>query len=123
MILAIYIDDGLIIARDQDSMNKLLDGLKTEFEITHHKADMFLGIQIERTSDGSIFLHQEAYGKRILERFRLEEANPVTIPGDPHQELCTLQTEDENVTTAPYREAVGCLMYLSVATRPDITNN
>ncbi|KMQ90226.1 retrovirus-related pol polyprotein from transposon tnt 1-94 [Lasius niger] len=118
LILAIYIDDGLIVAQDQISINKLLSELEAKFEITHHNTNMFLGIHIERETDGSIFLHQEAYAKRVLQRFKMEEANPVAIPADPHQKLCPAQAGDESdVTTAPYREAVGSLMYLSVETR------
>lgn len=75
LILAIYIDDGLIVAQDQISINKLLSELEAKFEITHHNTNMFLGIHIERETDGSIFLHQEAYAKRVLQRFKMEEAN------------------------------------------------
>ena len=123
LILAIYIDDGLIVSQNHELIDKLLDGLKTEFEITHNDANLFLGMQIKRSSDGSIFLHQETYAKRILERCRLAEANPVTIPADPHQELSPLVQAggQSKLTAAPYRESVGSLMYLSVATRPDIT--
>ena len=123
LILAIYIDDGLIVSQNQALIDKLLDGLKTEFEMTHNDANLFLGIQIERALDGSIFLHQEIYAKRVLEQFRMEEANAVTIPADPHQELSPLvQAGDQSdSTTAPYREAVGSLMHSSVATKPDIT--
>lgn len=123
LILAIYIDDGIIISQSQAMIDKLLDSLGTEFEITHDDANLFLGMQIERSPDGLIFLHQETYAKRILERFNMDEANPVTIPADLHQELSPLvRTKDKNdSTTAPYREAVGSLIYLSVATRPDIT--
>lgn len=123
LILAIYIDDGFIVSQNQALIDKLLDGLKTEFEITHNDANLFLGMRIERASDGSIFLHQEIYVKRVLERFRMEESNAVIIPADPHQELSPLVKagDQSDSTTAPYREAVGSLMYLSVATRPDIT--
>lgn len=85
LILAIYIDDGLVAARDPSLIDKLLEELKNEFEITHNEANLFLGLHIEREADGSIFLHQEAYAKRIIERFRLEEANPVAIPADLNQ--------------------------------------
>lgn len=123
LILAIYIDDGLVASNDKKLIKKLLTGLRREFEITSNEANLFLRLQIERAGDGSIFLHQETYAEKILDRFRMENANPVTIPSDPHQELCpSAHTGGEKETTnAPYREAIGSLMYLSVATRPDIT--
>lgn len=116
LILVIYIDDGLVVAQDQELISNLLNELKGEFEITYHDANLFLGMHIERAPDGSIFLHQETYARRVFERFK-REANPVAIPADPHQELAQAGDQSE----APYREAVGSLMYLSVATRPHIT--
>ena len=97
--------------------------LKTEFEITHNDVNLFLGMHIEREADGSIFLHQETYARRVRERFRVEHANPVAISADPNQELFSPEQagDPQDIITAPYREAVGSLMYLSVATRPDIT--
>jgi tetrahydromethanopterin S-methyltransferase subunit G len=48
ILLAIYIDDELIIAEDRDQINKILDELQKEFEITHNEVNLFLGLQIER---------------------------------------------------------------------------
>lgn len=101
----------------------MLNELRREFKITSDKADMFLGLQIEREKDGSILLHQAAYIRRILNKFRMNEANSVSIPADPHQEMCTKMhfIDQDEVIRASYREAIGSLMYLSIATRPDIT--
>lgn len=55
LILAIYIDDGLIVAQDQKLISNLLNELRGEFEITYHDTNLFLGMHIERTPDGSIF--------------------------------------------------------------------
>jgi hypothetical protein len=123
ILLAIYIDDGLIIAEGREQINKILDELQKEFEITHNKVNLFLGLQIEQFPTGNIFVHQKAYARRVLQRFNMENANPVVIPTNPHDELGShihLTGEDE-CTTAPFREAIGSLMYLSVATRPDTT--
>ena len=51
LILAIYIDDGLIIAKDQSLIDKLLAELKTAFEITHNDVNLCLGMHIEREAD------------------------------------------------------------------------
>lgn len=101
----------------------MLNELRREFKIKDDKADIFLGLQIEREKDGSILLHQAAYTQRILNKFRMNEANSVSIPVDPHQEMCTkMHFIDQNeVTRAPYREAIRSLMYLFIVTRPDIT--
>jgi hypothetical protein len=53
-----------------------------------------------------------------LRRFRMDSANPVSTPIEKCEPLGI--TEESTSTSAPYREAVGCLMYLAVATRPDI---
>lgn len=87
LILAIYIDDGLIMSKNALLIDNLLSELQKKFEITSGKASLFLGLQIERGIDGSIFLHQKMYAEKVLDRFHMREANSVTIPADPHQQL------------------------------------
>lgn len=49
----------------------------------------------------------------------MEACNPVFIPSDPNQNLHDFG--DSKKSKYPYRELVGSLMYLAVATYPDIS--
>jgi hypothetical protein len=67
-------------------------------------------------------ISQEAYARRVLERFNMHNSNPVRAPfADTSQNALHLRTEDEDAGNQTwYREVVGCLMHLSVWTRPDL---
>lgn len=118
-ILALYIDDGLLASGDDVFVEAIEHHMKSEFEVEFTDVDMYLGIQVKRKSDGSIFIHQSNYVHKILKRFNMEDCKKVAIPADPNQ---VLHNQDGSLDTDfPYREAVGSLMYLSVATRPDIS--
>ncbi|KAH0818317.1 hypothetical protein GEV33_004473 [Tenebrio molitor] len=87
LILAIHIDDGLIAASRQSEIDKLLQELHQEFEITSNPVGTYLGLQIKRMDDGSIFLHQKVYAENVVQRFRMEHANSVKIPADQHHQM------------------------------------
>ena len=64
------------------SIKKLLAEFRKEFEVTSNEINTYLELQIERLADGSIFLHQEANIKKILQRFRIEDTNAIAIPAN-----------------------------------------
>ena len=68
----------------------------------------------------TIFVHQGENTRGILQKFGMADAKAVTVPADPQAVLHPVECEDECVTSVPYRESVGSLMYLAVTTRPDI---
>ncbi len=79
-------------------------------------ANYFIGLEIDQKLDGSIHVCQRASTKKILEKFRMMESYAVSTPAETQ-----VAQDDMNSTTVyPYREAVGSLMYLAIATRPDI---
>lgn len=58
------------------------------------------------------------YAKKVIERFGMQDAHPVSIPMEKNQ---ILDADTNGKTTVfPYREAVGSLLYLANGTRPDI---
>ncbi|XP_074378316.1 secreted RxLR effector protein 161-like [Apium graveolens] len=101
--------------------------LKTEFEMKDlGKTRFFLGIQVEHLSSG-ILVHQSTYTEKIIDRFYMDKAHPLTTPmvarsleveNDPFRP----RKEDENALgpKVPYLSAIGALMYLANNTRPDI---
>ncbi|KAL0837815.1 hypothetical protein Bca101_089705 [Brassica carinata] len=71
-----------------------------------------LGLQIEHSQKG-IFVHQSTYTKRVLKRFNMDKATPLSTPMVENEEILGPET--------PYLSAIGALMYLANCTRPDIS--
>lgn len=119
LILAVYVDDGFVVGTDKGSIEMVMEHLQREFEIRVMDANCFLGFQIDQHDDGSIFMHQTAYANKVLQKFRMDDCVPVCIPSDPNQVLNKF--DDSGASNFPYRHLVGSLMYLAIATRPDIS--
>lgn len=61
LFLAIYVDDGLIVGKNEAKINELLEKLEKKLEIKKfEEVDTFLGIRVTRTSE-FIKLDQEKY--------------------------------------------------------------
>ena len=120
LIIALYVDDGIVAASHTDDCRKFLADLTAEFKITAGPVSSFLGIEVKQYDDGSVFITQERYAEKVLEKFRMLESIPVgtpTVHEEDPKESVTKQYVGDNV---PYRAAVGSLMYLATGTRPDI---
>ena len=78
----------------------------------------FLEVEICRLKDESIFISQEKYIKNLLEKFNLSEANSVSTPIEVNWNANDFDNIECN---APFREAVGSLIFLQVVSRPDIS--
>lgn len=116
--LLLYVDDGLLLSLDSEVLKEVLDDLKANFDIKICDSSNFIGIEIEKCKD-YIFIHQTKYIEKMLQRFDMCDANPISIPADPHVTL-EKSSEPETDKAVPFREAVGSLMYVAVVTRPDV---
>lgn len=117
-ILAIHVDDGLVVSTNKACIEPVIDHLRNKFEIVVSEANYYLGYEIKRKSDGSIHLNQSAYTRKVLERFGMLEANPVATAVNNQQQLGAVEVKTP--VSFPYSEAVGSLMYLAIGTRPYI---
>ncbi|KAH9669014.1 hypothetical protein KPL70_021617 [Citrus sinensis] len=122
--LLLYVDDMLIASKDKSEIERLKNLLKVEFEMKDlGNPKRILGMDIIRDrSAGTLFLSQEKYIKKVLERFKMQDCKPVQTPLGPQFKLSAAPTsEDESqMNEFPYAQVVGSLMYAMVCTRSDI---
>ena len=78
-----------------------------------------LGINFELTEQG-ISLCQKQYLIKLLERYKLTEANTVTTPMDPNVKLVKDDSYSKKVDATQYQSMEGSLLHAARATRPDI---
>jgi len=119
IIVLVYIDDLLLVASSLAAIYQIKDALHKHFEMKHlGEAKVILGLEIRRDKAlGTLKLLQDKYAAQVLENFGMAECNPI---GTRLEVGLQLVKADESDDALPYREAVGSLMYLMVATRPDL---
>lgn len=120
--LALYVDDGLIFAKDRKTIDRVIGYLTKHFEIKTVNSACFVGLEIVQDKEtSSIFLHQRSYIKRVLERFRMMDCKAAATPLEVGHTLNKPETlQDEPTNDVPYAEAIGSLLYCAMGTRPDL---
>ena len=119
----------LIAAHDKAEINRLKSQLSREFEMKDlGAAKKILGMVIHRDrSCCRLKLSQKGYIEKVLQRFGMDQAKPVSTPLAAHFKLSLkdapkTEVEVEHMSQVPYANAVGSLMYAMVCTRPDISH-
>ena len=91
-------------------------------------ASQILSIKIFRDKmNGKLWLSQESYIEKVLDKFNIGKAKPVSSPLGSHLKLSSKQSpssekEKEEMRKVPHALAVGSLMYAMVCTRLDIAH-
>lgn len=116
----LYVDDILIFCKNIEVINTVKKMLSREFEMLDMgKASSFLGMHIDQDIEkGTIVLSQSKYLERVLERFDMQNCKPKSTPMEKGLHL--ERVEENNCTNHPYHELIGCLIYATVTTRPDL---
>lgn len=116
VLIGLYVDDGLVASNTSTAGDEFIKELKTRFKITTRPASYFLGMEI-KAEKGKITLCQQAYIKKVLEKYGMTNCKPTPTPIIKQS---INDTEPDVDINFPYRQAVGALTYLTVGTRPDI---
>ena len=77
----LFVDDGLVMSKSGESVNKFINILKSRFDITTSERNVFVGVNIIRDrTKRLLFLHQSNYVNKVLNKFSMENENTVYTP-------------------------------------------
>ena len=120
--VAVYVDDLVIAGIDEEAIQTIKDQLRTNFDMKDMgQLNHFLGMKIvQDDQSNSVWVGQDRYVLDILSKYGMEKCKPALTPMDPGVKPKSQEDGDELFDQKIYQSAVGSLLFLSVATRPDI---
>jgi hypothetical protein len=122
--MPVYVDDLLLGSKSTEAIMRVKERLGAAFDVRDlGEADYFLSMKVERDrAAGTLSITQPKLTAELIEKFGMTESNGRMTPLSPALRLETPKEGEELDTTKyPYQELVGSLLYLSVCTRPDIS--
>ena len=121
VMLHMHVNDGLIVGRDHNQVNQLLEEIKRIYTIkVKERPTQHLGYTLDWKEDGSVHINQADFIYKILYDFNMHDSNPVRAPApmDLHK---IVASDSPPFNQKLFQKAVGMLNYLALHTRPDIT--
>lgn len=121
LIAAVYVDDVIIFGKDANEIDTVKQRLKEFHPMTDSgRVQKLLGIRFT-WMDGSIRLDQEAYAREVLDEFGMVDCNPSGSPMSPSMQLSLEDSPRlDRAEHKLFRRLIGRLIFMVVATRPDI---
>ena len=130
--VCLHVDDGLTACNSLPYLTYLKRKIREKWEIKDlGDIDLYLGMKVTRNrSTREIWISQQYYTESLIERWGMDDANPVYTPMEDH----LWKLKDAPLNALPelsklprpkfikqYQAIVGGLLYLAICTRPDIS--
>ena len=123
LMVGVHVYD-IIVSGAKDICDELFGQLKQRFPVKNlGELKMYTGCAFERDwKNGILEMNQTAFAKNMVEQYNIFATS--NIPGSPGVDLGPRKDGEpgSNEEFPKHRTLVGSLMWLSVATRPDIAN-
>lgn len=125
-IVLVYVDDLIVLTKDNRIMDSIYDLLSIKYDIKRlGPITKLLGVEFQFLSNSTLKMTQSSYIKQVANRFGIYADEPVSLPIPSSIILtrkdCPDNDKDKNcMKDIPYRELVGCLLFVAQRTRPDI---
>jgi hypothetical protein len=122
-ILGSFVDDTLYFSTDPTVAIQLKKDIQKHFDISDiGQASWCLGMQVQQT-DIAISIDQKPYIRDLAQSYSAELRTlrgKTHVPAPTSVKLRSSTATDELTDNTAYRRLIGSLMYIAVATRPDI---
>ncbi|POM63711.1 Polyprotein [Phytophthora palmivora] len=122
-----YVDDMIIAAKTVGEISEVKGTLNNAFKMKElGTAKFILGMEINHDRNAStLMIKQTRYIDDVAQHFGQKDAKPVGNPCSSNLKLSKAQlpgTVEERIEmqSKPYRSLIGCLLYITTCTRPDI---
>ena len=129
IVLALYVDDIVLVGDNLDMIRDIKDAFKDRFQMKDlGELQHYLGMRVTRTAD-AMTIDQTQYAKDVVKKFdrwipKSARKYKKNVPFYRDTKL----TRNEKMTGAqiryknkfPYQQVMGSLLYLAINTRPDI---
>lgn len=121
--LLIFVDDIVIAARSNDEIGAVKNLIASKFEIQDlGDVKQYLGLEVTKSTDGFYAICQSKYIRSVIADFGLEKAKDSSIPMRVDYGSTDNSGDDGLLlSNSQYQKLIGCLLFLSVNTRPDIS--
>ena len=113
-IISLWVDDTLIVSKTEAHLMQIKTRLNSRFKMTDlRKLSWFLGTWFD-CKNNTIKMNLSRY----IEKFRMADYKPCSTSGKI--DITKTSNKVDLIERKPYREIIGSLIYIMVATRPDI---
>lgn len=124
-LLLLYVDDLLLVTTDSsDTATRTKRALLSTYKMKDlGPVQRFLGIDV-MYENNDILLHQKHYVDQVLIRYQATAFRTAFTPLQVSIDLANGECEDKTLTPdlqKHYQSIVGSVMYLALATRPDLS--
>ena len=117
ILILVWVDDLILGGKNETVLNETKNMMHERFKMKDlGKLSYFLGIEFEQ-GDGYVRMNQKKYIEKILEKYDMIDCKPRSTPSEQKPDKGGNQ---DPVDPRKYREIIGSLIYLMMATRPDI---
>lgn len=118
-IVGVYVDDLVVASSSTTVFRNLKEELLNSFDMRDlGKLNYCLGMNFEQ-NNGIVSVNQTTYIENLLNKFGMQGCKKAETPMEVGLKLPKADSKDQ--VDKPYQNLIGSLMYLAVATRPDIS--
>ena len=102
-------DDGIVQSTDKAVLDKIVAELGKQYKVTHEDLCWHLGLKIKTSNDrAQLKISCPAYVDSMLEKFKMQDCNPIGTPSDQHVQMT--KNLEEARHPCPYQEAIGTIL-------------